>query len=126
MSVANTPEMRVATRLYGLRSVSSGRLKGKGWRLGNGVVWKGLVKGKWSPLEKGVLGTKKEERKNELKTDWKKGTRDGQRLVSCGSNRGKTSMLAPKLRNGGGALSPHCRRRGRRTDESCAFNETDW
>ena len=31
------------------------------------------MKGKRSPLEKGVLGTKKEERKNELKMDWKKG-----------------------------------------------------
>jgi len=39
-------------------------------RMGDGwCYWKGLVKAKLSPLEKGVLSTKKEERPDGLKAD---------------------------------------------------------
>jgi hypothetical protein len=52
-----------------------------GWRLGDGVVGKGLRRER-SPLEKGVLTTEKEEKKNELNLDSKKEGNQG-RSTPC-------------------------------------------
>lgn len=126
--MANTPKMRVATHLYWLEPMSRVGDKGKGLETGRWCYWQGFVNGKKSPLEKGVLSTKKEERKNELKMDRKegRGTRDGQRLVSCGKSRGKENNLVPKGHSGRKALSSLYRRKAALTDTSCASNETDW
>ena len=59
LSAPSVPRERVATHLYRLELMWGVR----DWEM---VVLKMLVNEGWSPLEKGDLSTKEEERKNEL------------------------------------------------------------
>jgi len=75
-------DVEMGTHLHGLGFMSRVGDEGRELETGRWCSLKVLVKGKRSPLEKGVLSTKKEERKNELK--WIEGKKGNQgRSTPC-------------------------------------------